>query len=192
MTKLCVLRDIEFLMKSWNYIDHNIYCNGAQSKPRLNLLVGFKSITFLSKVQAFRCCNPDFLKVQFSWAICQKFEVHASYFLKNVLNEKQRRIVNYSPNSLKMVNWEVGCRHQVQNQTLGCEDFCCVAHSLSHLYNCFARTCAPHFNFWQSHPHSHFFLLYRKVASSRLFNFWPFFVSIKGFINSFQYLWITW
>ena len=66
MTKLFVLRDIEFFMKSWNYIGHNIYCNDAQPKPRLNSLVGFEAITFLSKVQAFRCCNPEFLKVQFS------------------------------------------------------------------------------------------------------------------------------
>ena len=66
MTKLFVLRDIEFLMKSCNYISHNIYCNGAQPKPNLNLLVGFEAITFLSKVQAFRCYNPEFLKVQFS------------------------------------------------------------------------------------------------------------------------------
>ena len=77
MTKLFVLRDIEFLMKSCNYISHNIYCNGAQPKPNLNLLVGFEAITFLSKVH--------------HWVILLLLA------------------------SLKMVNWDVGYRHQVHN-----------------------------------------------------------------------------
>ena len=79
MKKLCVLRDIEFLMKSWNYIGQNIYCNGAQPKPRLNLLVGFEATTFLSKVQAFRCCYPEFLKLNFLEQFAKKIEVHTSY-----------------------------------------------------------------------------------------------------------------
>ena len=33
------------------------------------------------------------------------------------------------------------------NQMLGCDDFYCVAHVQSHLYNSFARTCSPHRNF---------------------------------------------
>ena len=81
MTKLCVLRDIEFLLKSWKYIGHNIYCNGAQPKPRLNLLVGFKAMNFLSKVQAFRCCYPEFSKLNFleQFAKNLKYICHTYY-----------------------------------------------------------------------------------------------------------------
>ena len=44
-------------------------------------------------------------------------------------------------------------------QTLCCDNFYCVEHAHPHFNNCFARTCAPHLNFWWSHPqpHSHFF-----------------------------------
>ena len=55
---------------------------------------------------------------------------------------------------------------QCPKQTLGCEEFYCAAHTHPHFNNCFARTCAPHLNFWWSHPHpqSHIFLLHRSMV----------------------------
>ena len=40
-----------------------------------------------------------------------------------------------------------------------------MPHAHPHFINCFARTCAPHLNFWWSHPHPHYFPLCIKVSS---------------------------
>ena len=73
-------------------------------------------------------------------------------------------------------------------QTLGCEEFYCVAHAQPHFKNYFIRTCASHLNFWWSHPHphSHFFLLYTLISYLDI-NFYYYQEKVLGLPSPFSW-----
>ncbi len=66
------------------------------------------------------------------------------------------------------------------HQTLGCEEFYCVAHAHRTFNNCFARTCAPHLILWWSHPHSHFLTTKKLSKRHQLERNYNFYYLIRG------------